>query len=122
MQTTASVQLLVDPTRLRASGVDMVKARPATTAAPDIHVARGLVASSAHRLLGLGPDGAARLGQAQPALTNAFGGDPATWHQLGNPWIAARSLAQPTDSVSTQSTSAWLMASGEPGQRSGSRL
>lgn len=73
-------------------------------------VARGPLAARAHRLLGLGPDGAARRGAAESSLAAAFGGDAASWQQVGNPWIAARSLASPVDSLPTSSTRRWLLA------------
>jgi hypothetical protein len=122
VQATAPVQGLIDPARLRANGVDVFGSTTATrTAQAATFVSRGPLASSAHRLLGLGAVGSARLGQAQGALARAFGGDVEHWQQLGTPWIAARSLARPTDSGPSQSASAWLLA-GAPGQRSGSRL
>lgn len=122
MPSALSVPGILDPTRLRASGVDLVT--PRTTArgldAAQL-VTRGPLASSAHRLLGLGAVGSARLGQGQSALQQAFGGDPASWQQVGTPWIAARSLARPVETLNSQSTSAWLLA-GSPGNRIGGRL
>lgn len=108
--------------RLRASGVDLIASRDAARGLdPAQLITRGPLASSAHRLLGLGAVGSARLGQGQPALQNAFGGDPSSWQQVGTPWIAARSLARPVETLNSQSTSAWLLA-GTPGNRVGGRL
>lgn len=76
---------------------------------PAQFLTRGPLASRAHRLLGLGAEGAARLGQSQPALINAFGGDPASWQQVGTPWIAARSLARPVETLPSQSSASWLL-------------
>lgn len=77
---------------------------------PAEFVTRGPLAARAHRLLGLGPVGSARRGQGERSLQAAFGGDVASWQQIGNPWIAARSLARPTDSMPTQSTAGWLLS------------
>ena len=101
---------IVDPTRMRAIGSQpLLQQQPATTTPADF-LTRGPLASRAHRLLGLGAVGAARLGQGQSALTNAFGGDVASWQQVGTPWIAARSLARPTDSLPSQSAVGWLLS------------
>ncbi|MCW2961870.1 MAG: hypothetical protein JWM90_2257 [Thermoleophilia bacterium] len=79
-------------------------------ATPAEFLSRGPLAARAHRLLGLGPVGAARLGQAQPALIASFGGDVSSWQQLGAPWIASRSLARPSDTLASQSSVGWLLA------------
>jgi hypothetical protein len=42
----------------------------------------------------------------------AFGGDPATHHRTATPWIAARSLARPIETLPTQSSVSWLLGSG----------
>lgn len=78
-------------------------------AEPAQFLTRGPLAARAHRLLGLGATGTARLGQSQPALINAFGGDPATWNRVGTPWIAARSLARPVETLPSQSSVSWLL-------------
>lgn len=70
---------------------------------------RGPLATRAHRLLGLGASGATRLGQSQPALIRAFGGDVAGWQRVGAPWIAARSLARPVETLPSQSSASWLL-------------
>ncbi|MBC7460265.1 MAG: hypothetical protein H7287_02785 [Thermoleophilia bacterium] len=85
-------------------------AQPSTPLAPADFLTRGPLAARAHRLLGLGAVGGARLGQGQPALRAAFGGDVASWQQVGAPWIAARSLARPTDALPSQSTVGWLLS------------
>lgn len=122
MTTAISVSGIVDPTRLRASGTGLITPREASSGIDAAQfVTRGPLASSAHRLLGLGAVGSARLGQGQAALQHAFGGDPAGWQQVGTPWIAARSLARPVETLNSQSTSAWLLA-GTPGNRIGGRL
>lgn len=79
-------------------------------AQPAQFLTRGPLAARAHRLLGLGASGSARLGQLQPSLTAAFGGDVATFHRSATPWIAARSLARPVETLPTQSSVAWLLA------------
>jgi hypothetical protein len=76
---------------------------------PAHFVTRGPLAARAHRLLGLGAAGSARLGQVLPALTAAFGGDVATWQRVGEPWIGARSLARPIETLSSQSSVSWLL-------------
>lgn len=76
---------------------------------PAAFLTRGPLAERAHRLLGLGAVGVARLGQAQPSLQNAFGGDVAAWNQVGTPWIAARSLARPVETLNSQSSVSWLL-------------
>ncbi len=78
---------------------------------PAVLLSRGPLAARAHRLLGLGADGAARLGQSQPAMTAAFGGDLRTFQRAATPWIAARSLARPIDSLPSQSSVSWLLGS-----------
>lgn len=70
---------------------------------------RGPLAERAHRLLGLGATGSARRGQSEPSLRNAFGGDVGSWQQVGNPWIAARSLARPVETLPSQSSVSWLL-------------
>ena len=72
---------------------------------------RGPLAGRAHRLLGLGPVGSARLGRTMPSLINAFGGSPQTWHHVGTPWIAARSLARTPESLPSQPSVSWLLGS-----------
>lgn len=76
---------------------------------PAAFLTRGPLAERAHRLLGLGAVGSARLGQSQPALLRAFGGDPSTQTQLGTPWIAARSLARAAETLPSQSSVSWLL-------------
>lgn len=104
------------------SHVTNVVVRPSTTATPLLlqgrqgidpahFLDRGPLAGRAHRLLGLGAVGSARLGRSMPALINAFGGDPQTWHQVGTPWIAARSLARMPESLPSQSSVSWLLGS-----------
>jgi hypothetical protein len=70
---------------------------------------RGPLAARAHRLLGLGPAGGARLGQSTPAMIRAFGGEAATYHRAATPWIAARSLARPIETLPSQSSMSWLL-------------
>ena len=103
-QTTRAISTGVRPIR------SLQPSTPSTTLAPADFLTRGPLAARAHRLLGLGPVGGARLGQGEPALRNAFGGDVASWQQVGTPWIAARSLARPTDSLPSQSTVGWLLS------------
>lgn len=76
---------------------------------PAQFLTRGPLAGRAHRLLGLGAVGAARLGQAQPSLQQAFGGEVAAWNRVGTPWIAARSLARPVETLPGQSSTGWLL-------------
>lgn len=76
---------------------------------PAQFLTRGPLAARAHRLLGLGAAGAARLGQSQPSLIAAFGGNPSSWGQVGTPWIAARSLARPVETLPSQSSVGWLL-------------
>jgi len=76
---------------------------------PAQFVTRGPLAARAHRLLGLGATGTARLGQLQPSLINAYGGDVSAWQQIGQPWIAARSLARPIDTLPNQTSVGWLL-------------
>src|SRR5690606_6014086 len=71
----------------------------ARSAEPAQMVTRGPLAARAHRLLGLGALGEIRRGANEPALRDAFGGDVATWHHVGTPWIAARSLARPVETL-----------------------
>ena len=78
---------------------------------PARFVEEGPLAGRAHKLLGLGAVGSARLGRSMPSLINAFGGAPQTWQQVGTPWIAARSLARLPESLPTQSSVAWLLGS-----------
>lgn len=78
-------------------------------AEPAAFLTRGPLAARAHRLLGLGALGAARLGQSMPAMINAFGGDPATHQRVGTPWVAARSLARPVETLPSQSSVSWLL-------------
>ena len=79
---------------------------------PATFLTRGPLAERAHRLLGLGAVGAAGLGQAMHAMQNAFGGDVATFHQAANPWVAARSLARPVETLPSQSSVSWLLSQG----------
>lgn len=79
---------------------------------PAQFLARGPLAERAHRLLGLGAVGSARLGQSTPSLQAAFGGDVAAWGRAGVPWIAARSLARPLETLPSQSSVSWLLAAG----------
>lgn len=72
---------------------------------------RGPLAGRAHKLLGLGAVGSARLGRTMPSLIGAFGGSPQTWHHVGTPWIAARSLARTPESLPSQSSVSWLLGS-----------
>lgn len=109
MQPTITSSSRVDPFQLRQVGSATTKA-PNTAADPSQLVARGPLAARAHRLLGLGAVGSAQLGQSQPAMQAAFGGDAASWQQVGTPWIAARSLARPTDAVPAQSSAGWLLS------------
>ncbi|MCW2923313.1 MAG: hypothetical protein JWM98_717 [Thermoleophilia bacterium] len=76
---------------------------------PAQFLTRGPLAARAHRLLGLGATGSARLGQSQSALRDAFGGDVASWGQVGTPWIAARSLARQVETLPSQSSISWLL-------------
>lgn len=76
---------------------------------PATFLTRGPLAARAHRLLGLGATGAARLGQSMPAMINAFGGDPATHHRVGTPWVAARSLARHVETLPSQSSISWML-------------
>lgn len=76
---------------------------------PADFLTRGPLAARAHRLLGLGAVGTARLGQSQPSLQRAFGGDVAAWNQVGTPWIAARSLARSVETLPSQSSVSWLL-------------
>ena len=71
---------------------------------------RGPLAARAHRLLGLGAVGSAQLGRRMPAMINAFGGDAATFHRTATPWVAARSLARPIETLASQSSVSWLLA------------
>jgi hypothetical protein len=80
---------------------------------PADFVARGPLAARAHRLLGLGAAGSARLGQAQGSLAAAFGGDVAAWQRTGAPWIAARSLARPPETLASHSSVGWLLANSQ---------
>jgi hypothetical protein len=89
----------------------LLQGRQGQATAPAEFVTRGPLAARAHRLLGLGPVGSARLGQSQASLMRAFGGDPQTWHQVGTPWIAARSLARRVETLPTQSSASWLLGS-----------
>ena len=79
---------------------------------PTTFLTRGPLAERAHRLLGLGAVGSPRLSQALPSMQNAFGGDAATFHQVANPWIAARSLARPVETLPSQSSVSWLLSNG----------
>lgn len=79
---------------------------------PAAFLTRGPLAARAHRLLGLGAVGSAKLGQSQPAMLRAFGGDPSTQTRLGTPWIAARSLARPVETLPSQSSVSWLLNHG----------
>jgi hypothetical protein len=79
---------------------------------PATFLTRGPLAERAHRLLGLGPAGAARLGQSLPAMQRAFGGDAQTFHQVATPWVAARSLARPVETLPSQSSVSWLLSNG----------
>lgn len=72
----------------------------------------GPLAARAHRLLGLGAVGSARLGQTLPSLVQAFGGDTLTWSHAGTPWIAARSLARERETLPSHAATAWLLAGG----------
>lgn len=103
-QTTRATSIGTRPMRT------LQQSAPSTTLAPADFLTRGPLAARAHRLLGLGSVGSARLGQAEPSLRNAFGGDVASWQQVGTPWIAARSLARPMDSLPSQSTVGWLLS------------
>lgn len=76
---------------------------------PAQFVTRGPLAARAHRLLGLGAAGSARLGRSMPSMVAAFGGDPATFHRVATPWVAARSLARPVESMPAQSSVSWLL-------------
>jgi hypothetical protein len=108
VQPTSLVSNVVTPRR--ATGRPLfVQGRQA--ADPASFVTRGPLAARAHRLLGLGAAGSARLGSSQRSMTAAFGGDVATYHRTATPWIAARSLARPTDSLPAQSSVAWLLGS-----------
>jgi hypothetical protein len=107
--TRSSTNVLV-PQRATSSTL-LLQGRQGQGTDPARFLTRGPLAARAHRLLGLGPVGAARLGQSQRALTATFGGDPQTWHHVGTPWIAARSLARPVDALPTQSSAAWLLGS-----------
>ncbi|MCW2927363.1 MAG: hypothetical protein JWM86_1331 [Thermoleophilia bacterium] len=82
------------------------------SADPAQFLTRGPLAERAHRLLGLGATGSARLGQSQPALIRAFGGDPASFGQAATPWVAARSLARPVETLPSQSSVSWLLSNG----------
>ena len=97
-------------------------AQPSATSAPLLVQGRqgvdparfvegGPLAGRAHKLLGLGAVGSARLGRAMPSLIDAFGGAPQTWQQVGTPWIAARSLARLPETLPTQSSVSWLLGS-----------
>ena len=79
---------------------------------PAAFLTRGPLAERAHRLLGLGAVGSAKLGQSQPAMLRAFGGDPSTATQIGTPWVAARSLARPVETLPSQSSVSWLLNQG----------
>lgn len=94
---------------VRSLGTTTITQATSGAVAADLLV-RGRLGSRAHRLLGLGPVGAARLGQAQPSLAAAFGPDVASWQQLGTPWIAARSLARPRETLASHSTVGWMLA------------
>jgi hypothetical protein len=78
---------------------------------PASFLTRGPLAARAHRLLGLGAAGSARLSQSTPAMMHAFGGDPATYHRVANAWVAARSLARPVETLPSQSSVSWLLGS-----------
>lgn len=78
---------------------------------PAQFLVRGPLAARAHKLLGLGAAGSARLGQGTPSMIGAFGGDAATYHRLANPWVGARSLARPVESLPVQSSISWLLSS-----------
>ncbi|MCB0879686.1 MAG: hypothetical protein KDC46_12005 [Thermoleophilia bacterium] len=76
---------------------------------PAQFVTRGPLAARAHRLLGLGAAGSARLGSSTSSMINAFGGDVGSYHRLANPWVGARSLARPIETLSSQSSVSWLL-------------
>lgn len=76
---------------------------------PAQFLTRGPLAARAHRLLGLGAVGSARLGQNTPAMINAFGGEPDTYGRVAGPWVAARSLARPVETLPSQSSVSWLL-------------
>jgi hypothetical protein len=59
---------------------------------------------------GITPVGSAQLGQSMPALTRAFGGDPSSWQQVGTPWIAARSLTKPRETLAAAPSASWLLS------------
>jgi hypothetical protein len=109
----------VQPTRSLAnvvvqrtpSSTLLLQGRQGQGSDPAQFLTRGPLASRAHRLLGLGPTGAARLGQSHASLVQAFGGDVSTWQQLGTPWIAARSLARQRETLPSQSSASWLLGS-----------
>lgn len=109
MQPALSVPSLVVQPRTTNATL-LLQGRQGTD--PAAFLTRGPLAARAHRLLGLGPAGAAKLGQSLPAMQNAFGGDAATFHRLSNPWVAARSLARPVETLPSQSSVSWLLSNG----------
>lgn len=107
MQPAVSVPRL-DPLGQRQSGL-LPLGETRRGAEPALLFTRGALASRTHRLLGLGAVGSARLGQSQPALSAAFGGDVASWGRAGTPWLAARSLARPVETLPGHSAVGWLL-------------
>ena len=97
---------VLSATPMRSAGLD-----------PAQFVTRGPLAARAHKLLGLGAGGSAKLGQSQESLMHAFGGSASSWQQVGNPWIGARSLARQRETLPTQSSVAWLMEQGPESAR-----
>ena len=109
MQPALSVPGLVVQPRTTNSTL-LLQGRQGTD--PAAFLTRGPLAARAHRLLGLGATGAARLGQSLPAIQRAFGNDPASFHRLANPWVGARSLARPVETLPSQSSVSWLLSNG----------
>jgi hypothetical protein len=109
LQPATTALRTIDPLRSRLA--PSTSAAPTTsTLTPATLLSRGPLAARAHRLLGLGTVGNAQRGSAETSLRSAFGGDVLTWQRVGTPWIAARSLARPTDALPSQSAVGWLLS------------